>query len=236
MKSLKLFTLALLTTFAFSSCSNNETLLPEAESAKLLKSYKVKRDAKGSYSVDYNLPDNVRTETILNDKKNISEVYLYASEEGVSRRESQDLVIDGNTLKVSFVDTNVNNNPYLLIEDDNISLAKGKNENMLSEYSVSANEDGTFTLDFEVNKNVKVDFVYNEELNIHEVHLEAGKTSKTTYNRTLTKEERKVLRIDFVNHMNAQSKSASKEELTIRRKPRVAVDNGESGENQTTVG
>ena len=108
---------------------------------------------------------------------------------------------------------------------------------MLSEYSVSSNEDGTFTLDFEVNKNVKVDFVYNDDKEIHEVHLEAGKTSKTTYSTTLTKEERKVLRIDFVNHINAQSKSASKEgELTVRRKPRVAVDNGESGENQTTAG
>ena len=72
MKSLKLFILALLTTFAFSSCSNNETLLPEAESAKLLKSYKIKRDAKGAYSIDYDLPDNVRTERILNDKKNVS--------------------------------------------------------------------------------------------------------------------------------------------------------------------
>ncbi|QOD60541.1 hypothetical protein H9I45_14535 [Polaribacter haliotis] len=237
MKSLKLLTYVLATAFVFTSCSNNESLLPEPESISLLKSFKIKRDAKGDYSVDYNLPDNVRTEKIVNDKKNSSQVYLYSSNEGISRKESQNLIVDGNELKVGFVDTNTNNNPYILIEDDNISYAKGKNEEMLSEYSIASNEDGTFSLDFKVNNNVTVDFVYNESKNIYEIHLEAGKASSKSYSRTLTKQESKVLKIDFVNHKaNAKFSSKAAGETAIRRKPRVSVGNGESTENTGSVG
>ncbi|QTD37117.1 hypothetical protein JL193_13475 [Polaribacter batillariae] len=230
MKTLKLFAFVLAATFVFTSCSNNENLLPEPQPKSLLKSFKIQRDAKGAYSVDYDLSNNVRTEKIVNDKKNSSKVYLYSSDEGISRKESQDLLVAGNELKVGFVDTNTNNNPYVLIEDDNISFAKGKNAEMLLEYSVASNEDGTFSLDFKVNNNVTVDFVYNESEEVYEVHLEAGKASSKAYNRTLTKEEGKVLRIDFVNH-NPSNFSARGIEETIRKKPRVSVGNGESVEN-----
>ncbi|QTE22286.1 hypothetical protein [Polaribacter cellanae] len=229
MKSLKLLSFVLATAFVFTSCSNDENLSPEPASNSLLKSFKIKRDAKGAYSVDYNLPDNVRTEKIINEKKNSSKVYLYSSNEGASRKESQDLIVDGNELKVGFVDTNTNNNPYILIEDDNIALAKGKNEEMLSEYSIASNEDGTFSLDFKVNDNVTVDFVYNESKNIYEVHLEGGKASSKAYSRILNNKDGKPLKIDFVNHKSS-AKYASKASV-LRRKPRVSIGNGESVEN-----
>ncbi|WP_299669867.1 hypothetical protein [uncultured Polaribacter sp.] len=234
MKITKLFALIITSAFIFSSCSNDENLLANAELKNSLKSYKVKRDASGAYSIDLDLEENTKSEKIKNYETNTNEFHLYESDFATSKRQSEELLIDGNQLSVGFIDTRTNRNSNITIKDDNISFAKTseKNDEMLSEYSITSNEDGTFNLDFTVNNKVAVDFVYNEDDSIYEIHLESGKSKETVFNRNLIKEDGKALRIDFVNHFsnnNLQKGYASKEEV-IRRKPRVAVDNGESGE------
>ena len=98
---------------------------------------------------------------------------------------------------------------------------------MLKEYSVSSNDDGTFDLDFKVNSQVHVDFVYNEENNIYEVHLEEGKSSGVNFTRNLEKVDGQTLKIDFVNHLSTtSSKGTYARELKPKRKPRVIIVDG----------
>ena len=222
MKKLNLF--ALLASFALllSSCSTNETLDSQEESIDLLKSYSINRDANGAYSLDYNLNDDADTESVID--SDINNIYLYASSNQSSRKVTQDLVIEGTQVTVGFVDTNSDNSPEITIIDDNITTLSKKSETkMLHEYSVSSNGDGTYTLDFTVNDKVRVDFVFNEEIDTYEIHLEEGKTGELNFSRVLVKEEGKALRFDFVNHIiNTQAKSES---FYKESKPRVIIVN-----------
>ena len=49
MKKIKFLTLATIITLVFTSCSNEESLPSEVQSANLSKTYKLKRDATGAY-------------------------------------------------------------------------------------------------------------------------------------------------------------------------------------------
>lgn len=233
MKRLNLFTLLTSATLILSSCSdNNETLLQEEQAINLLKSYTIQRDANGAYSLDYNLNGNVKAENVIDSNTNTNNIYLYSSNIQLESKVTQDLTIDGNQLKIGFVDTNSKIHPVITILDEKFSYAKGANneeEEMLSDYSITSNEDGTYKLDFTVKDEVNVDFVYNEDLKIYEVHLEKGEGNETTFSRILEKESGVLLKLDFVNHIVAtdvlaKSKSQS---MFVRRKPRTTVGNGQ---------
>ncbi|TXD47956.1 hypothetical protein [Polaribacter sp. IC073] len=235
MKIIKLLSFVIVSAFMFSSCSSNENLLPEAETTNSLKSYKVKRDASGAYSIDFDLENNVKSEIVKNHDTNTNEFHLFKSDYTTSKKQSEELLINGNKLSIGFIDTRTDRNSNITIEDDNTSLAKTSdiNPRMLSEYSISSNEDGSYNLDFKVKNKVSVDFIYNEEMSTYEIHLEEGKSGETNFSRNLTKIAGLTLKIDFVNHTidNSNAKGYSFKETTPRRKPRIAVDNGESGEN-----
>ena len=219
MKTFNLFALVASITLVFSSCSTNENLLPEEQSVDLLKSYSIKRDANGAYSLDYNLNGNAKTEKVVDN--NINQFYLYSSDSQTSRRATQDLVIDGTELKVGFVDTSSDKLPQITITDDNLALAKNSNKK-LKEYSITSNQDGTYNLDFSVNNKVRVDFVYNEEINTYEIHLEEGKSNETSFSRVLEKADGQPLKFDFVNHLdNTEAKGLL--EAIVGRKPRVII-------------
>lgn len=236
MKTVKILSICMTLALVFSSCTSNESLLSESSKSDLLKSYKVKRDATGAYSIDFDVEDHVKSEKVINALTNRNEFHLYETDFSSPKSQTEELFIDGNKLSIGFIDTNSGNNSNISIEDDNIFFAKSsaKKANMLKEYSISNNEDGTFNLDFTVNPTVSVDFSYNDEQGIYEVHLRDGKSATTSYSRNLSIEDGAVLRIDFVNHLsngNSSEKAyASKEEETIKRKPRIVIDNGESNE------
>ena len=220
MKKLNLFALLASITLLLSSCSTNETLAPEEQSLDLLKTYTINRDANGAYSLDYSLNSDAETESIID--SNTNNIYLYSSNNQSSRKVTQDLVIEGTQVTVGFVDANSNNSPQITIIDDNVTtFSKSSDIEMLNEYSISSNEDGTYTLDFSVNKKVRVDFVYNEEIDTYEIHLEEGKTSELSFSRVLEKEEGKALKFDFVNH--AENTLAKSETTLIVRKPRAII-------------
>ena len=73
---------------------------------------------------------------------------------------------------------------------------------------------------------MNVDFVYNSEINVHEVHLEEGikSSENNNYSRVLDKEDYKLLQIHFVNHTNISAKGL---DLSGERKPRIIIDTGE---------
>jgi len=230
MKNIKLLSLLVLSAVVLSACSNNENLLTETEQKNSLKSYQVKRDASGAYSIDYELERDVKSQRVKNLDTNVNEFHLYPSDFENSKKQSEELFIDGNRLSIGFIDTRTNNKANITIEDSPALSIKtaAKNSEMLSNYSIMSNEDGTFTLEFEVNNQVAVDFVYVEDTGIYEIHLQEGKSDETVFSRSLEKTARKALKIDFVNHLDDNSSSKSMgAKASIKRKPRVVINNNE---------
>jgi hypothetical protein len=221
MKNFNLFALLASFTLLLSSCSTNETLAPEEQSLDLLKTYTINRDANGAYSLDYSLNGNAETENVIDNNTNTNNIYLYSSDNQTSNKVTQDLTINGTQLTVGFVDTSSDTSHNITIKDDNISLAKSNNSSKLNDYSISSNLDGTYTLEFSVNNKVRVDFVFNEENDTYEIHLEEGKTSELNFSRVLEKEDGKALKFDFVNHKG--DTHAKSEVASVIRKPAVII-------------
>lgn len=227
MKLAKLLSLVIVSVFIFTSCSNEESLLPETEKKALLKSYKLERDITGAYSIDFNTEDNVKTEKVKNHSSNTNEFHLYESDFSTASKQTEELFIDGNQLTIGFIDTNTDKKPNITIQDDNISVkTSAKTKNMLETYSISSNGDGTLSLDFNVADQVIVDFVKNEENGIYEIHLEEGKSTTSDFSRVIELENDPV-KIDFVNHVSSSNSAKGTEaKQVIRRKPRVIIDSG----------
>ena len=223
MKNFNLLSLVIAVTFVFTSCSSNESLELENPNASLLNSYTVKRDASGAYSLDYNLNDNATVDNVKDVKNNTNQIFLYSSENQTGKKITQNLTIDGEQLKISFVDTKSNVNNTLIIFDDNAALSKSEDiTNKLQDYNITSNNDGTYTLDFNVSDNVRVDFVYNENIDTYEIHLEDGEGNGTSFSRVLEKEVGKDLKFDFVNHIYSANSRTLQE---IIRKPRGIIIN-----------
>ena len=92
MKNFNLFALVASLTLVFSSCSTNENILPEQQSEDLLKTYTIKRDATGAYSIDYSLNSSATSEDVLDENTNTKNIYLYSSANQESRKITQDLI------------------------------------------------------------------------------------------------------------------------------------------------
>ncbi|MBU3010773.1 hypothetical protein KO506_05130 [Polaribacter vadi] len=223
MKKISLLVLIATVAFVFTSCSNEETTQVENQNVSLLKTFEVKRDATGAYSVNFDVSDNTKIDKFTDLSENKSEFHLTSSDLFTQKSVSEELLIDNNNLKVGFVDANTNGRKFISIIDDNITFLSKSDDNIkLSSYSVLANEDGSYDLAFSVKNNVEVSFVYNEEIATYEVHLEDGKSGDLDFTRTLEKEEGSPLKIDFVNHIsNENAKSSSESQI---RKPRILVD------------
>lgn len=223
-----IFSLVAVAALMFTSCSNEDSLVPNEQNSKLLKTFKVQKDATGAYSVDFNVSDNTKVDKVLNAQDNGRQYYLYPTTMKTENNISQDLSISDNQIKIGFVDTQTDNSPFFTILDDDIKFAnKSSDVVKLSSYSLVSNEDGTYDLDFKVKKSTNVSFVYNEEINTYEVHLEDGKGGETNFTRNLVKEEGKLLKIDFVTYFdNLGAKSSSRTRL---RKPKVIVGDGSEG-------
>ncbi len=213
MKTLNSFLPALVLIVVFSSCTTTETFIEDKTSEELLKSYTVKRDKSGAYSLDYKLTEGAIAENIKNSETNANEIYLYSSSgtsKSQSKNGSEQLQIKDDQLTVGFIDTNSDKRrSQITIIDDNIILAKGgEEEKFLNEYSVRSNEDGTYNLDFNVKENVSVDFIYNDEKDKYEIHLTEANTgrsgSSSSFSRTFTKEEGTNLEIAFVISREAE--------------------------------
>ncbi len=221
MKKINVFALATAAALIFSSCSNEENTLEDNQTS-LLKSYQIKRDATGAYSIDFDVIDNTKIDKVKDVETNINEYILSSSESKSDSKTSDELLIDNSKLEISFVDVNLDKKSSISVFDDNISIQRKAGNSKLSSYSIQENEDGTYSLVFDVKNKVDVSFVYNEEINTYEVHLEKGVGSQISFSRTFEKESGAPLKIDFVNHVNnPNAKSAGFEMI---RKPKVIID------------
>ena len=77
MKKISLFALVASLTLVFTSCSTNETTVaPEDQSLELLKSFKIKRDSNGAYTLDYSLNENVAADNVIDESTKKKNIYL----------------------------------------------------------------------------------------------------------------------------------------------------------------
>lgn len=225
MKSIKLIALSIITASAlvFTSCSLEESVLAtDAPSNQLLKSFTVKKDVNGAYSLDFDLNQGATVDKVYDDYTNTSQFLLYSSNSNGKKQITEGVEITDSQLKLGIIDTNTDEKPSITITDDNISFGKGNSE-ALKSYEIKSMDDGTYQLDFTVKKNISVDFVYNDNLETYEVHLDKGKNKETSYSRTFEKEEGKALRIDFLNFYKVR-KAKSDEALMVERKPKIIID------------
>lgn len=226
MKKIKLLAIALVCSMAFSSCSSEENMLPEEQGKELSKTYQLKRDASGAYTIDFE--SNVKTSKIKNASTNTNELYLSISDDDFVQKTSSvsDLWFNDDNFKITLLSNSFNKAPSISILDDNAKFSQKSDNAFLKEYSITKNEDGTYGLDFTVDNNVSVDFVYNTEIGAYEIHLEESEKSNgiNNYSRILEKEQNILLQIHFVNHT---SDSAKAEAEAGPRKPVIIIDDGE---------
>ncbi|WP_417800531.1 hypothetical protein [Tenacibaculum sp.] len=198
MKKFTPYFLALSLSVIFASCSSNEAEAIENNPENLLQSYTLKRDATGAYSIDFNTTDNTDVTTVTN-VDNSKEIILAETPQKTASKHSSDFSIENNHLKIGFLETNKGKQTKISVKDENITFAKGITE-FLNSYSITANENGTYLLNFTVNSNVATDFVYNKELEIYEVHLSSGEATEYTFSRELETGSDNIIRLNFVNH------------------------------------
>ena len=212
------FILALSIIFGSCSSNENEGLINTQE--KLLKSYTLKRDATGAYSIDFNTTNNTDVTTVKNvDSSN--EIILSKANHNTAKKHSNDFAIENDQLKIGFLESNKGNRTKISIEDENITFAKGGVTEFLNSYSITKNEDDTFLLDFKVNDNVVTEFIYNNDSETYEIHLSKGTTKEKDFSRQLNIPRTGILKVNFVNHKYFEKTA---DFAQVSEKPKVEIE------------
>lgn len=224
MKKISAILVILSVSMGLMSCSSEEILTPEETGKNLLEEFTIKRNSDGSYYVDYTLANNAEASLSTDKKTNSKDFYLYSSDNQSKRNFNEALALQDNALRVGFTDTESGKQPFITVEDDDIKFGKrNADEEFLTEYSVTMNEDGTVDLAFTVEDNVAVNFIQNQE-GVYEIHLEDGTNVERDYSRTFVKEDGVDLKIDFINHSNEARKEANNDSASSSyRRPRIVI-------------
>jgi hypothetical protein len=207
MKKLALKVLALIVVISFGSCTISETDI-DAPEESLLKSYKLNRDASGSYSIEYVTVGNTVSNVTTDSNSKTNEFHLSKVGYDTKEENRKELTLNDNELSVGFFDAETGRTLSFGIEDENATFAKGgESTDFIKTYGVGTNEDGSFQLDLETYAGVATEFIYNEELAVYEVYLSKGKneaagSTENVFSRTLTVPDGGVLKIDFLYYTN----------------------------------
>lgn len=228
MKKLSLGFLIVVLAFSFGSCSTDNSDF-EHPQEPLLKQAKLKRDASGAYSIDYIVADNTSSDIHKDLKSFTNQVHLSKVNHNTKDQYRNDFPLENNKLRIGFFDSSTGGKMNFSVEDENITFAKGVRSRFLKEYDLSTNEDGTFQLNFEVNDNVKTEFMYNDDLATYEVHLSKGASTESKFSRTLDVPDTGILKLDFVNHNKLFGKGVLSNRLlaegeSISKIPRIIID------------
>lgn len=225
MNKLKFLGTLLLACTVFISCNSTENLTEDEFSPQLL-DFRINKNILGEYYIDYNVGENIKSDQFYNHETETHEFLLSSSGEEVSKKYTSDLEKNKTKLKIDFKSEDQREKlPSIIIEDDNISFAKGNSSEELESYEISVSNNDLYNLDFSVRENVVVDFKYNEDIQTYEIHLTEGKSSSQSHNISFEKDSNELLKIDFVNHF--QSGETRTTEVGPKRKPRIIIDDGE---------
>lgn len=220
---IKIAHFALALSIVLTSCSSNENDLQNNNREQLLKSYTLKRDANGAYSIDFKTTNNTTVTTATN-IDNSNEIILSEANHTTLSKHSNDFAIENNQLKIGLSETDKGKRTQISVEDENIIFTKRGVTEFLNSYSIEKNENGTFLLNFKVNDNVTSEFIYNEDIETYEVHLANGKSKQKNFSRVINVfSENNLLKIDFVNHKKTSSRRLLTGEYA-GRKPRLIFE------------
>lgn len=229
MKNLNLISLLLITVLVFSSCSVEDDLIldePTLLSPKDIfeKQPTVQRNVNGSYFIDYKLKKGVDSDVITNQEANTKNINLYSSNNQVQRSFNEDLLLGGKgEFTVAINNTETDNKSTITILDDDIKFSRNVRKDHLKKYKITDNGDGTYTLDFTIKDNIKVDFIQNEDAGKYEVHLDRGDSDVRDFSRTFTKERGEDLKISFINYHYDNTGRTFYGSLRKSSKPKVVV-------------
>ena len=206
MKKFSLTTLLIIITLGFSSCTQDDnTLLEEPTAEDLLKSFNLNKSTNGDFSLDYQLGKNAASDNVRDDKTNTNNIYLYSSEGAQRSSSNQDLTIQNGELKVSFNDTEKDTKHTITVLDDDIKM-RGEHNEYLKSYAFSGNGDGSYDLNFTVIEGVVVDFIYNDDTKVYEIHLKGEESaSQSEFIQTFTKQEGLALEIQFFDNSDVNN-------------------------------
>lgn len=220
MKKSSLTTLLIIITLGFTSCTQEDTtILDEPSAEALLRSFTLGKDAQGTYSLDYNLNQGASSENIKDEKNNTNNIYLYSSDNQSASRVGEGMTIQNGELNVTFNDTQTEKKSTITVLDDDIKMSRDVNENLES-YGITGNGDDTYDLAFTVVDGVAVNFIYDGDRDVYEIHLNNdANASQSDFTQTFTKEEGIDLNIEFVNNSN----SSSGREVEASRVPAIII-------------
>lgn len=212
--------LFLLFTLFLTSCSSEETTLALEESS--LKTYKISKDSQGRYSIDYEVKENVATNYTKNLETKYNEIHLFEDVAAKERLQSEKLSLENSFLKLGLYE-NGEKSKSIIIEDDNIVLAKGEeSDEFLESYSIKSLDDDNYQLDFEVKEGISVSSEYNELDGAYEIHLKEGNSNGLEFVKTYVKIS-DVLKINFVNHIKLNSAKGNSATNLTNKKPKFVV-------------
>lgn len=225
MKNFKSIIVMVTISMGLMSCSSEEIFTPEDTTNKLLENYTVKRDATGAYSLDYNLGNNAEASLSKDKRSNSNDFYLYSSDNQSEKKFKEALALQGDGLKVGFTDMENGTKSSMTILDNDVQFSRDADEEFLVDYSVTNNGDGSVSLNFNVESNIVVNFVYNGDTNAYEVHMHEGTNNQVSYNQTYAKEDGVPLNIEFISFADDNtSRDESANLVQISDRPKVIID------------
>ena len=224
MKNLNLTALLIVTTLIFTSCTVDEDLtLQDETSGKLFEKLIVKRDLNGAYYLDMQLNEGTDVDIVDDHKSNSKELNFYSSDENMRRNLNESFTTGSKgRFNLAVKNTLDDRRSTITVVDDDIRYDRSTEDDHLTDYSFTDNNDGTYDLEFTVDENIETDFVYNEDTKTYEIHLETGEDNEREFFRTFTKEEDENLEIVFVNHFYDRSE---RNYSTLIRKPEIIIGN-----------
>lgn len=233
MKNLSLTTLLIIITLGFSSCSQDDSIaLQEPTAEDMLKSFNLNKSNDGGFSLNYELGSGISADNVLDEKTNTNNIFLYSSESEVQSRRNQQLSTQNGSLRVDFNNTEKNTNHSITILDDDIKMSRTSNE-YLESYGIAGSGDGSYELGFTVKDGISVDFIYDGDRGVYEVHLNNdSNASQSVFSETFTKEEGVALNIEFVNDEANRSSSRDGDDGTggdNPNRPVIIIENGGNG-------
>ena len=211
MKNLNLTTLLVIMTLIFTSCTQEDNLLLEEPTTEdLLKSFELDVSAKGDFSLGYQLGKGLASDNILDTKANINNINLYLTEGQTQSKQSQELYAQDGELNIVFNNNDQRIKSITILDDEFIKTKSADENELLASYGIAGNGDGTYDLEFVVEDGVSVDYIYDGDRDVYEIHLtEDDNATQADFIQTFTKEEGVALKIEFVNSVDKAAKSTN---------------------------
>ena len=171
-------------------------------------------NAKGDFS-GYQLGKGLTSDNILDTKANINNINLYLTEGQTQSKQSQELYTQDGELNIVFNNNDQRIKSITILDDEFIKTKSADENELLASMELQETETGTYDLDFIVEDGVSVDYIYDGDRNVYEIHLtEDDSATQAYFLHTFTKEEGVALNIEFVTDL---AKSVKRKPLPIRR-------------------